>query len=96
MRHTYKTCEIDMKKTIKHEFRDLEMRVFCILREKITKSKHQSKFVNEKCLKVNVFDYVELTIINDRLTFIDSGGYHFSIYSDCSLEDLIDIIESVK
>lgn len=81
-----------MKNNFKKEYRDLEMKVMSSLRELISKSKYKSKHVNEKAIEVNVFDYRELTVINDRLTFLDSNGQHYSVFADCSLEDLIDIL----
>ena len=30
--------------------------------------------------------------INDRLTFLDNDGMHYSIFADASLEDLSDIL----
>jgi hypothetical protein len=83
-----KNRHMDLKK----RYRDLEMEILRDLRDLVEKSKIKSKHVDEKCITVNVFDYTELTVVNDRLTFLDCNGYHFSLYADCSLEDLIDII----
>lgn len=77
---------------LKKKYRDLEMKVMASLREVINKSDYKSKHMNTKAIKVNVFDYTELAIIHDSLTFLDSNGHHFSVFSDCSLEDLIDIL----
>ena len=76
----------------KKQYRDLEMIVKRELRDKIEASDYISKHINEKAIKVNVFDYTELAIINDRLTFMDDKGYHYSIDADATLEDLIDIL----
>ena len=73
------------------QYRDLEMRVHNHLRELIDGSEHVSEHTGQKAILVNVFDYHELTIVNDALTFLDENGYHFSIFADASLEDLIDI-----
>jgi len=81
-----------MKQEYKKRYRDLEMEVCSSLRDAINNSSKESKFVNTKALKVNVFDYVEIAIINDRLTFLDSNGLHYSVFADCSIEDLIDIL----
>lgn len=83
--------------TLKKEYRDLETRVLSTLREMVNNSKTESKHLNGKAIKVNVFDYTEIVIINDRLIFLDSNGYHYSLFNgDCTLEDLIDIIEKHK
>lgn len=62
------------------------------LRLVVNASKVESKIVHSKALKVNVFDYVELVIINDKLTFINESGLQYSLYADCTIEDLIDIL----
>jgi hypothetical protein len=76
----------------KKQYRDLEQRVMRELRKKVENSKQTSKHIDEKSISVNVFDYTELTIVNDRLTFLDSNGLHYSLFADCNLEDLIDIL----
>jgi len=76
----------------KKQYRDLEQRIMRELRDKVENSKQTSKHIGEKAINVNVFDYTELTIINDRLTFLDSNGQHYSLFADCNLEDLIDIL----
>lgn len=83
-------------KNLKKQYRDLQMRVFAELRDKINGSNVYSKHTNEKCIEVNVFDYTELSIINDRLMFLDDKGYHYEIFNgDCNLEDLIDILNKM-
>lgn len=77
---------------LKKKYRDLEQRVLRELRTKVEKSKYKSKHLDSKAIKVNVFDYTELAIVNDRLTFVDNNGSHYSLFGDCTLEDLIDII----
>ena len=79
-------------KKIKARFEKLESDVISFLTNKVENSKQTSKHMDTKIIKVNVFDYHELAIINDRLTFMNSNGYHYSLYAECSLEDLIDII----
>lgn len=76
----------------KKQYRDLEQRIINELRQKVENSTYTSKHENEKALKVNIFDYTELTIVNDNLTFLDHNGLHFSLFSDCTLDDLIDIL----
>jgi len=78
---------------LKLQYRDLEQRVLSELRHKVINSKKHSKYIHGKCIKVNVFDYTELVIVNDRLTFLDNNGMHYSLWNgDCGLEDLIDIL----
>ena len=77
---------------LKKEYRDLEQRVIRVLREKVENSNYINSH-NQKAIRVNVFDYKELTISNDKLTFMDENGYQYSLFGDCILEDLIDIID---
>jgi len=79
---------------LKKQYRDLELKVLRELRELIEASNLNSKHIDEKCLTVNVFDYTELSIINDKLVFIDNNGHPHSLFSDATLEDLIDIINT--
>lgn len=83
------------KKNYKTRYEQLSADVQFALRKAIEKSKIESKHVNEKCIKVNVFDYKELVVINDELTFLDSDGLHYSVYADCTLDDLIDILNEL-
>jgi len=79
---------------LKNSYDVLETKVLDALRNEVLKSKTESKHINSKVLKINVFDYKELALINNDndLTFLDSNGYHYYIYSECSLEDLINIL----
>lgn len=80
-------------KKFKELYDNLEIEVQKELRNKINSSSYISKFTGEKAIEVNIFDYLELTIINDRLTFLDSNGLYYSIFSNVDLSDLIDILE---
>ena len=79
-------------KNFKKQYRDLEMSILSELRDRINKSNYYSKHNNQKAIKVNVFDYVELVIVNDSLVFLDSKGYQCSLFVDVNLEDLIDLL----
>lgn len=79
------------KENFLKKYRDLEMRVHNEIRNKIIKSSITSEHCSEKCLKVdNIHFYTEIAIINDRLTFLDHDGYHYLIFDQCDLEDLIE------
>ena len=81
--------------TLKKQYRDLEMKVLNQLRDKINSRKLISKHTSNKCIEVSIFGYTELQIINDDLTFLCKYGLHYNIWNgDCSLEDLIDILEN--
>lgn len=82
-----------MKKNFKKQYRDLETQVQAELREMVSRSKAESQHVDSKALKVDVADYEELVIVNDRLTFLDANGYQYSVFANVTLEDLIDILE---
>jgi hypothetical protein len=83
-----------IKSKLKKQYRDLEMSVLFNLKVSINNSETYSKFIAEqKCIKVNIFDYHELVMINGALSFLDSNGYGHSIFTDCTLEDLIDLVK---
>ena len=78
----------------KKQYRDLEQRVLRKLRDLVDSSTHISIHTGAKAVEVNVCDYRELTTVNDQLTFLDSAGLHYSVFTDCGLEDLIDILNA--
>jgi len=82
-------------KLLSKRYDDLEQEVLEALRQEVLDSKTESKYMSTNVLKVNVFDYTELAIINGELTFMSEGGHHYGIYSECSLEDLIDILTKI-
>jgi len=47
-------------------------------------------------IKVNVFDYTELGVVNGKLCFLDKNGYQFDLLSDCTFDDLIDILIKIE
>jgi hypothetical protein len=79
-------------KAFSKRYDDLEAEVHEALRNEIENSEIESQTVSTKCIKVNVFDYVELAIIHGELAFIDNSGLQYNLYTECSLEDLIDIL----
>ena len=86
-----------MEEPLSDQYKNLEQSVLANLRWLVKSSKEYSEHVQEKCIRVNVFNYTELVIINDRLTFLDDNGLQYSIWNgDCELEDFIDIIEQNK
>jgi hypothetical protein len=80
-------------KSYRKQYRDLEMTLMRELRELVENSNYTSTHTNQKAIQVDVFDYTELTLIDDRLLFLDSRGTHYSLFSDCTIDDLIDILE---
>lgn len=82
-------------KNYKKIYRDLEMNVLSELRDKVNKSKYTSKFVDEKAIKVELFDDGELSIVDDKLVFIDSNGNYHNVVTNISLETLIDLLNKI-
>lgn len=82
-------------KALSKKYDDLEQEVIYELKELISMSKIESKFTNNKVIKVNVFDYQELTVFGNDLVFLDNNGHNYALYSECSLEDLIDILNKI-
>ena len=79
---------------LKKQYRDLEMKVLNGLRTKIENSTYISEHTSTKAIKVDVEIYKELTIINDRLTFLSKHGYHYDVFCETNLETLIDILNN--
>lgn len=82
--------------TIKNLFNAIEKDTQTALKKEILKNKTISKHCYAPCIKVNLFDYTELALIDDRLTFLDENGLHYYLYAECSLEDLIDILNKIE
>ena len=82
-------------KRIKRRYNKLEQDVHHRLIKEVKRSETYSDFMNVKALNVNLFDYNELVILHNTLTFIDKQGHQFRIYDECSLEDLIDIVSKI-
>lgn len=83
-------------KNYKKLYRDLETSILHELRVKAMKSKTKSKHFEGNVIPVNLFDYTELGVINDRLVFLDKNGNHYGLFSDAKLDDLIDILNTKK
>jgi hypothetical protein len=81
-----------MKETLKKEYRNLEMRTLSLLRDKVENSKMNSTTIDSKAIKVDINNYRELAVSQDRLIFIDNRGQHYSVFN-VSLEELIDLID---
>jgi hypothetical protein len=81
--------------TLQETYKTLERDVNSLLKLVITNSILKSKHVDSNCIKVDVYDYTELVIIDTELVFLDDNGYHYRLYSECSLEDLIDILNKI-
>lgn len=86
---------IKKPKKLKERYDKLELDVFAALVYVVENSEHESKHMNCKALPINVFDYTELVFDGDRLRFLDHNGHHYSVYNECSLEDLIDILNKM-
>jgi hypothetical protein len=82
-------------KSLKLMYRDLEMATLAALRHAIQESEYKSVHTGENAIKVSLFDYTEMQIINENLTFLDADGLHHSLFSEASLEDLIDIVSAL-
>ena len=90
-----------METNFTKRYRDLEMEVHAKVRELVKQSKQESQFIVDNVIKTNVigFDYrefIELTIVDDRLFFLDTCGNYFAVWAVCNLETLIEIIEPKK
>ncbi len=82
------------KEDFKETYRNLESRVHFELTELINNADRKSSHGDFPSIAVNIFDYEELCLVNNRLVFLDKHGCHYSLYADCTLEDLIDILNA--
>jgi len=74
----------------------LENSVIDMLKYEISKSDKYSKHIQgEKILEVEVFNYEELCNYEDNLIFIDSRGYQYFLFDECTIHDLIDILNQL-
>ena len=80
-------------KNLKRQYRNLEMKVHRALRDKIESSTRESEHIQAKCILVEHLEMKELAIVHDHLTFLDEYGYHYSVWSEATLENLIDILQ---
>jgi predicted RNA-binding Zn-ribbon protein involved in translation (DUF1610 family) len=65
------------------------------LKNLIQTSHKPSKHVGGcNAISVNVFGMKELVYLGGDLIFIDDDGHHYSLYADCTNDDLVDIIEN--
>lgn len=63
------------------------------LKFEVENSKHYSKHITDiKAVKINLFGYEELINYGFNLTFLDSDGNHHALLSECTIEDLINIL----
>ncbi len=77
------------------EFKTLEEKVIAKLKESIQESEYESEHIGDKAILVNIGRYRELAIINSELTFMDSDGYHYNLFADVTLEDLIELADGL-
>ena len=79
-----------------YRFEQLQSEIEETLRRLISESNYQHPDYDQPAIKVNVFDYIALVVMNERLTFLDKDGYQYSLYNECQLTDLLDIIKSLS
>lgn len=68
--------------------------------EEIEQSNYVSRF-GHNAIKVNIYDYVELTYNpNERyghyLMFVNSDDSHTQLLVECTIDDLLDILNSIE
>lgn len=83
-------------KNLSIQYNNLEEKIKEALKSEISNSKIKSKHTNSNSIKVSVFDYVELVIIDSKLTFLDHDGLHYSLFNECTIVDLINILNKLQ
>lgn len=81
---------------LRERYNALENDVKQSLINAINKSDVEATHIYTKAIKVNVFIYVELVFWDGELTFLDRLGYRYNLFSECNLEDLIEILENIE
>jgi len=81
-----------MKHELIEQHDELESKIEEALVDKIQQSNLMSPHYSSKAIKVNIFNYKWLSIINSQLTFLDSQGYQYSLYADATMLDLIELL----
>lgn len=79
---------------LKNKYEEVEQETLYLIVTEINKNGTESKHGNFKSIPVNVFDYNEIAVIDSRLTFLDHRGYQYSLWAECTIEDLFEIIEN--
>jgi hypothetical protein len=87
---------MDIGIELTEQYLALEEKVKQALISAIAESDVTSKTHQNQVIPVNVFGYTELGVINGELTFLDDNGYQYGLYTDGSLEDLIDILVQLE
>jgi len=77
----------------RERFDNLQIDITCKLTVLILNSKVKSKFVFGTALPINTLGYVELTLLDGKLIFIDGLGLHYDVDVHYNIDTLIDIIE---
>lgn len=67
------------------KYQALEQQVLEVLKKKVIDGGGE--------FTVNIFGYTKLTLRGEELIFLDKHGYEFSLMADCTLLDLIELID---
>lgn len=89
----YQKINTMKKATLLKKLQTLEQQVETELRKRIAKSKHIEQMYGVNAIKVRINNYHHLVVIDDRLVFLDSVGLQYSLYSECTLNDLIELLD---
>jgi predicted RNA-binding Zn-ribbon protein involved in translation (DUF1610 family) len=68
----------------------IEARLIGLIAHSKVGSEHIAR---NNAIPVDVFGMKELVYLDNQLRFLDGSGQHYSLYADCTNEDLVDIIE---
>lgn len=84
-------------KQLFNRLKGLERDTILTLKMLVSGSSNMSKHIaNCPAIKVDIYNYEELVHLNGELIFLDRNGYHYSILSDSTLLDLIEIIIKIE
>jgi hypothetical protein len=83
----------DSGKALAARYKILEMDIVVRIHTLIQSSGVMSKTHDIKVMPVNLYDYVEMGMVNDELVFLDKHGHVYSLHSDATTDDLIELIQ---
>lgn len=78
-------------------YNEVENEIIAMLEKEVNASFIESENHKVPCLKISLFDYTELLILNGRLQFADSDGLLYNLFNDdVRNDDLLDILNQIE
>lgn len=82
-------------KSLTEQYNDLEASVINKLKALVLQSTVISKHTAKPCIRISLFDYDEISIVNGDLVFL-SKGYQYNSMLEVELSDLVDLATKLE